>query len=90
MPGDPQDPRFDHMLIVQSQGNYCCPTNGRYANDVGASIGPSQMTVPSLNARVEERNKFTRNRIQAVSFRALEFIAAVTGGTEVVQDIAST
>jgi hypothetical protein len=54
LPGHPQRPRLDNVLVVEAQGAHGGPTGGGQTDDMGTAVGPGQVFIPDLCTGIEK------------------------------------
>lgn len=80
---DPEPTGGHDLVVVQTESNDRCPPGWGQADDVKTVPGPDEVFGPGLLARIEEKCKFARARIECINLGALELIASATGKPEV-------
>ncbi len=69
----PPPPGLDEKGVVESQGDYGCPANGRQTDNVHTVAAPDKMLVPILSTWIEQWDGLASQGVGGVS--ACSFVA---------------
>lgn len=69
---------LNDILIIKPQSHHRYSTCGCESSHMSSTVNPNEVLRPSLSPRIKKRYKLARFRIDGMSFRSLEFIAAIT------------
>lgn len=87
---NPEDARFNDVLVVEAQRDDGGPACRCQTDDMGSAIFPAKMRAPGLGARIEKRNEGLGEGVTGVGAGTFEFVAAIAGRTEVFLGVTAT
>ena len=86
---NPEDARFNDVLIVEAQRDDRGPTCRCQTDHMGSAIFPAKMRPPKLGAGIEKRDERLVEGVTGVSASAFEFIATIARCAKIFQRVAA-